>query len=261
MVSLLASRILVMPIDLIINALQTLTGSTLLKDKLMRNEYIIRVLKQLGLDPDHPPEDFEGVYNYALVEYGIAKPEVCLQIFREREIRVLFRSVFDGNDTQGWLRSGEAFLASSEIGQKVRLANVNPIEELKAFAGAFVAVVRRSQTPKETLMGHQLQKIERTIDRRFEQLEAKVEQGAIAGGNSLALPSANCRAVALAGQMRDWFEILGYRFESHEVWAVDYFEWVIDIPVRRGRYDRLNVAKLLLNIVELRRLGIYNIIR
>lgn len=234
-----------MPIDLIINALQTLTGSTLLKDKLMRNEYVIRVLKQLGLDPDHPPEDFEGVYNYTLVEYGIGKPEVCLQIFREREIRVLFRSVFDGNDPQGWLRSGEAFLESSAIGQKVRLANVDPIEELKAFAGAFVAVVRRSQTPKETLMGHQLQKIERTIDRRFEQLAAQVGQGSIAGGNAggnlLALPSANCRAVALAGQMRDWFEILGYRFESYEVWAVDYFEWVIDIPVRRGRYDRILV--------------------
>ena len=170
-----------MPIDLIINALQTLTGSTLLKDKLSRNEYVIRVLKQLGLDPDHPPEDFEGVYNYALVEYGIGKPEVCLQIFREREIRVLFRSVFDGNDPQGWLRSGEAFLTSSEIGQKVQLANVDPIEELKAFAGAFVAMVRRSQTPKETLMGHQLQKIERTIEQKFEQLGAKFEQGAIAG--------------------------------------------------------------------------------
>jgi WD40 repeat protein len=234
-----------MPIDLIINLLQSLTGSTFLQDKVKRSEHVIRVLKQLGLDPDHPPEDFEGVYNYALVEYGIGKPEVCLQIFREREIRVLFRSVFDGNDPQGWLRSGEALLASSEIGQRVRLANLDPIEELKAFAGAFVAVVRRSQTPKETLMGHQLQKIERTIDRRFEQLAAQVEQGAIVGGNTggnpLALPSATCRAAALAGQMRDWFEILGYKFESYEVWAIDYFEWVIDIPVRRGRYDRVLV--------------------
>ncbi len=245
MVSLLASRILVMPIDLIINLLQSLTGSTFLQDKLKRSEHVIRVLKQLGLDPDHPPEDFEGVYNYTLVEYGIAKPEICLQIFREREIRVLFRSVFDGNDPQGWLRSGAAFLESSAIGQKVRLANVDPIEELKAFAGAFVAVVRRSQTPKETLMGHQLQKIERTIDRRFEQLAAQVGQGSIAGGNAggnlLALSSANCRAMALAGQMRDWFEILGYKFESYEVWTVDYFEWVIDIRVRRGRYDRILV--------------------
>ena len=81
-----------MPIDLIINLLQSLTGSTFLQDKVKRSEHVIRVLKQLGLDPDHPPEDFEGVYNYALVEYGIGKPEVCLQIFREREIRVLFRS-------------------------------------------------------------------------------------------------------------------------------------------------------------------------
>jgi hypothetical protein len=39
-----------MPIDLIINLLQSLTGSTFLQDKLKRSEYVIRVLKQLGLD-------------------------------------------------------------------------------------------------------------------------------------------------------------------------------------------------------------------
>ncbi len=214
-----------MPIDLIINLLQSLTGSTFLQDKVKRSEHVIRVLKQLGLDPDHPPEDFEGVYNYALVEYGIGKPEVCLQIFREREIRVLFRSVLDGNDPQGWLRSGGAFLASSEIGQRVRLANVDQIEELKAFAGAFVAVVRRSQTPKEMLMGHQLQKIERTIDRRFEQLAAQVEQGAIVrgntGGNPLALPSATCRAAALAGQMCE----LSWEMLSTDRMSINYREF------------------------------------
>jgi hypothetical protein len=53
-----------MPIDLLLaKALELLTGSQLVKDKLQRTEVVIRVLKQLGLDPEHPPADFEGVYN------------------------------------------------------------------------------------------------------------------------------------------------------------------------------------------------------
>ncbi|NEO31757.1 MAG: NACHT domain-containing protein [Symploca sp. SIO3C6] len=50
-----------------------------------------------------------------------------------------------------------------------------------------------------------------------------------------------CRAIALAQQMRGWFETLGYRFEKYEVWTESFFEWIINIPVRRNRYDRILV--------------------
>ena len=230
-----------MPIDLIINVLQSLTGSTFLRDKLKRSEHVIRILKQVGLDPEHPPEDFEGIYNYALVEYGIGKPEVCLQIFRLGEVRSAFRSAFDNNNAEGWLTAGEAFLVGSEIGRRVQALGLEPRRELAEFAGAFLAVTKKSQTPKETLMAHRLLKIERTIEQRFEQLGAIVEQqSAIAGENTLVLPSANCRAAGLAGQMREWFEILGYHLEPSERWEVDWFEWVINIPKRRG-FDRVLV--------------------
>lgn len=44
----------------------------------------------------------------------------------------------------------------------------------------------------------------------------------------------------LAQQMRAWFETLGYRFESHDIREDDYFEWIINVPTRRG-YDRILV--------------------
>jgi hypothetical protein len=75
-----------MLLDLLIQALQMLTGSQLIKDKLQRSEIVIKLLKQFGLDPDHPPADFEAVYQYALVEYGVGKPKPCLQIFRQAEL-------------------------------------------------------------------------------------------------------------------------------------------------------------------------------
>lgn len=44
----------------------------------------------------------------------------------------------------------------------------------------------------------------------------------------------------LSQQLKSWFETLAYRFERHTVRSEDYFEWIINIPARRG-YDRVLV--------------------
>lgn len=77
--------------------------------------------------------------------------------------------------------------------------------------------------------------------------EARVSQGEIArlqaevnrlqAVSREALPEGT-PADYLAQQMRAWFETLGYRFETHDIRAEDYFEWIINIPARRG-YDRI----------------------
>lgn len=33
-------------------------------ENVSRNERVIQLLKRLKLDPDHPPEDFTGVWSY-----------------------------------------------------------------------------------------------------------------------------------------------------------------------------------------------------
>ncbi|NJR70467.1 MAG: NACHT domain-containing protein [Synechococcales cyanobacterium CRU_2_2] len=233
-----------MAIDLFFRILELLSGQQMIQDKLQRTELVIRILKQVGLDPEHPPADFEGVYNYALVEYGVGKPKPCLELFRQREIRQVFRGCFDQGDGGRWIAEGEAFWAGSALGDAIGELGLSPRQELAEFAGVFLRVTRRSRTPKETLMGQQLRKIEQTIDRRFEQLGAiVVEQGALAGGavEKALATGVTCRAAGLGAQLREWFEILGYRFESYERWEADHFEWVINIPVRRGRYDRVLV--------------------
>ena len=233
-----------MPIALFLQAIQALTGSQFVKDKLQRSEHVIRVLRQVGLDPEHPPEDFEGIYAYAIVEYGIGKPVVCLEIFRAKEIREAFRQCFDGNDPQGWVSGGAVYLRQEGLDERLRAEECEGERELVEFAAAFLKMAKRSQTPKETLVQHQLRKIERTIDRKLEQvagqLEALKNPAALSPGETLALASANCRAAGLAGQMREWFEVLGFRLEGTELWEMDYFEWVINIPKRRG-FDRVLV--------------------
>nr|AVH79652.1 hypothetical protein [Nostoc sp. PCC 8009] len=42
----------------------------------------------------------------------------------------------------------------------------------------------------------------------------------------------------LAQQMRDWFDTLGYHFERYQIEEENYFEWIINVPIRRG-YKRI----------------------
>lgn len=61
----------------------------LVKNKLERHELVIKLLKKFNLDPEHPPADFTAVYQYALVEYGVGKPQQILELFRQEEIVML----------------------------------------------------------------------------------------------------------------------------------------------------------------------------
>ncbi|MEA5452493.1 NACHT domain-containing protein [Leptolyngbya sp. CCNP1308] len=44
----------------------------------------------------------------------------------------------------------------------------------------------------------------------------------------------------MSQQMKGWFETLDYSFEPYEIWEDDYFEWILQIPARRG-FDRVLV--------------------
>ncbi|NJM46813.1 MAG: NTPase (NACHT family), partial [Alkalinema sp. RU_4_3] len=127
-----------MAIDLILKVLQALAGSQVVVDKVQRNEHVIRLLMRLGLDPEHPPADFEGVYAYSLVKYGYGKPEACLAIFREAEIRRCFREAFGRDDGAGWMREGERLLEGSVVGDGVRAVGADVRRELAEFADCFV---------------------------------------------------------------------------------------------------------------------------
>ena len=61
-----------------------------IKNKLERNTQVIKLLKGLGFEPDHPPADFVGVYAYSLVEYGFDKPQPVLDLFQQDQIRKAF---------------------------------------------------------------------------------------------------------------------------------------------------------------------------
>jgi WD40 repeat protein len=133
--------------------------------------------------------------------------------------------------------------------------------EVAEFATVFIEVAKRSRTPGDVLMSHQLGSLHKRIASIQEQLSRlpnlegiRTEIARLATENYPALSTNNvetryiaspdknqCQAIAIAQQMRGWFETLGYRFEKYEIWQDSYFEWIINIPVRRNRYDRILV--------------------
>ncbi len=45
---------------------------------------------------------------------------------------------------------------------------------------------------------------------------------------------------SLPGQLKAWFQTLGYTIAGHEEQTEKYFEWIVNIPARRG-FDRILV--------------------
>ncbi|MGQ4648417.1 NACHT domain-containing protein [Lyngbya aestuarii] len=225
----------------------------LVKNKLERHELVIKLLKKFHLDPEHPPDDFTAVYQYALVEYGVGKPQQILELFRQEEIQQAFRQAFEQNKPSILLQKGDRFLQDYALGDAIKQQRINYQREFAAFAAVFLEIAKRTRTPAEVRRDHKIENLQQRlgdIQERLERLPTlegmRTELARLATLDYPALAAAEtsidqeCRAFALAQQLRGWFETLGYRFEPYEIWEDSHFEWIINIPARRG-YDRILV--------------------
>ncbi|MBE9001419.1 NACHT domain-containing protein [Nostoc sp. LEGE 12447] len=235
-------------LDLVFNAITSI-ANPLIKEKILRSETVIKLLQQFNLDPEHPPADFSGVYAYTLVEYGVGKPKPLLELFRQQAIKQAFRTALDHNNPSILLSEVDAFLDTYTLGDEISSLELDVRREVAEFATVFIEVAKRTRTPSDVLLNQKIGSLHKRIACIQEQLERlptlegiRTEIARLAVENYPALPGTatenQCRAIALAQQMRGWFETLGYDFEKYEIWAEEYFEWIIHIPVRRS-YDRI----------------------
>jgi predicted NACHT family NTPase len=244
-------------LDLLFNAI-TGVANPLIKEKIQRNETVIKLLQQFNLSPEHPPADYSDVYAYTLVEYGVGKPKPLLELFRQETIKLAFRKAFDHNNPSILLSEVDAFVGAYDLGDDIQGLRIDIRREIAAFYIVFSEVSKRSRKPADTLMSQQIGSLHKIIANIQEQIERqptlegiRTEIARLAAQNYPALPGNvetryiaspqeenKCRAVALAQQMRGWFETLGYQLEKYEIWAEDYFEFIINIPVRRS-FDRI----------------------
>ncbi|MEO1389133.1 MAG: pentapeptide repeat-containing protein, partial [Cyanobacteria bacterium J06634_6] len=229
-----------------------------------RNTLFIQTLKKCKLDPEHPPAEFSGVYNYALVEYGllddVGKSEELLQLFANGDVRAAFRRAFDEwnltplndalDEQLDWQTFGNDW---NFVGNAIREQTIDVQQEVSIFFAAFLGVVRRSQLPKEQMQTRLLQSVHAEIQELRAQLAETSDPEALAQQLVKLMIEQQQQAVlpataqtggvvgSLADQLADWFEVLGYGTEAYQVKTDRHFERLITIPVRRKRYDRVVV--------------------
>ncbi|MDM3862893.1 MAG: hypothetical protein PT118_24415 [Aphanizomenon gracile PMC644.10] len=231
-------------LDKIIDALIGETVHEVL-DKLKYSEIRLRLLNEFGLKPDTPPNDFEGVYVYTLIEYGVGKPKIILQLFKEKEIKEEFQKAFTQNKSFN-IQTLDGFIQSSDIGDKITEQNIDYRRELAEFARLFVEIAKRARTATEILQDHKLESLQNSLTQVREQInqlslpEIQKQIAQLAQSQQQLLPPAEIvRETELAKQLKKWFETLGYKFENYEVLEKEYFEWIINIPHPLGGYYRI----------------------
>ena len=237
-----------------------LLKATQAEEKILHSEAVIRILKALNIDPEQPPAGFDGIYAYALVEYaydtqGNRKHSALIRLFRTETVKDGFRKALSNDAPREWLDSVSTQVELGDLGRELRELGYHVEEELIIFARFFFEIVKRSRLPKEIVVEQKLDSLQKQMQQMQLQMQqlplCEIQQSVtqLVGTLDLVLPAAEsstekilCRAASLADQLKDWFSVLGYGFEeSHEVWTEFYFEFLITIPVRRKRYDRIVV--------------------
>ncbi|MDB9488323.1 NACHT domain protein [Dolichospermum circinale CS-537/01] len=153
-----------MDINSVISAIVKIAPATatLAIKQTQRSETVIKILQELKLDPIQPPKDFDGVYKYALVHYGVNKPEPVLKLFREKEIQGFFWDNFNSDHPSTLPKKVEDFLNWNTLGDKIReLKDIDIVKEFAEFSEVFVRVARRTMNPGQVVF---LKKLEQLIE-------------------------------------------------------------------------------------------------
>ncbi|MDZ8106493.1 MAG: P-loop NTPase fold protein [Nostoc sp. DedQUE12a] len=137
-----------MSLDLVVNALKSIAkpGACWVINQAQRNETVVRTLKQFNFDPVQPPKDIDGVYVYSLIEYGVGKPEVILNLFREKEIKYAFWSAYTSNNPLGFYKEVEKFLQGKDSEFDIRLMRIELRSELEEFGETFIKVAKTTKS-------------------------------------------------------------------------------------------------------------------
>ena len=154
-----------MPIDLIATALDLIIGQglELAKDKGKRSETILKVLNAIGLKQDAPPaNDFNGVYAYTLVVYGIDKPKAILEFFRHPFIKDAFRESFEKRNLSILKKEAENFLDWNRFGEYFRTIDFDPGREFNEFQAQFKKAVDLTRSVHDVFVDHKLDEDHRT---------------------------------------------------------------------------------------------------
>ncbi|HEY9600908.1 MAG TPA: AAA family ATPase [Allocoleopsis sp.] len=134
--------------DPVIKALTSIArpAVTFAIDRAQHNETVVRILQDFNLDPVQPPKDVDGVYVYALIEYGLGKPEPILNFFREKNVKEIFWSAYTANNPLSFFTKSEELLkGNTRLRDEIQKSGIALRSELEEFGNVFINVAKRTK--------------------------------------------------------------------------------------------------------------------
>lgn len=133
-------------------------GVEALANKIGRNEAIIRTLRKLNLSKHPPTNDFDAVYTYTLIEWGMFKPAPILNFFRNEFIRQAFYQAYYKNDWSLLDKEAEEVIDwDTEIGVIGCAAEgIDPRLEFATFTEIFKEIIDQGRRPIEVKFDQKL---------------------------------------------------------------------------------------------------------
>jgi len=124
-------------------------ASQIIIKQAQKNEAVIKILQELKLNPTQIPEDVDGVYAYALVKYGVFKPEAILKLLREKVIKDYFWDAYSSNVPFKFVENTKKYLQqNSELKTQILNAKINYLAELEEFGEAFIVEAKQTKASR-----------------------------------------------------------------------------------------------------------------
>jgi hypothetical protein len=145
-------------------------------DKAKRREAVMKVLRKAGLKPDAPPTDFDGIYAYTLVEYGIWKPQPLLDFFRNEFIQNAFRQSFETRDPSVLQAEAESLIEWHWVGEELKRIDIDPRCEFARFTAVFSEITDRTRTPAEVRRDHKLDDVYGDLHQKTDEILERLDK-------------------------------------------------------------------------------------
>jgi hypothetical protein len=203
-------------------------------DAAKRSELMVGALRRIGLDPAVPPEDFPSLYAHSLIDSFYGRPEPLLLLFRDEYVRQAYQRYYEDGGPERLHREVENAIDRNRETNEFGPLPYDVIAEVHAFSAAFDKRVDWSRSPREARLEGKVDEMLRLIVETQAKEEERRQQ--VEPARAELTP-----AQRLASDSGAWFQAVGYRIERKVFDDGDGFAWVVLVPARRNRFDRVLV--------------------
>ena len=135
--------------DPVIKAITSMARSAapVVINQVQRNETVVRILKELKLDPVQPPKDVDSVYIYTFVKYCVGKPEPLLKLLRQKEVKKFFWNAYTSN--RAWMffdHIESLIIKNNNLKNEIIKSKINLRFELEGFGKVFIETAKLTKS-------------------------------------------------------------------------------------------------------------------